>query len=222
MTKRGSSVAVLAVVVTGLAVTTFAYVGHRHAAGRPAYATWGAVGDSITYGLGSSDPATMAYPVQAGVRGHGIVGQCLVTSGCEGQPLVETFPSELSRLRQEGDVVAVVVEVGINDLGHVTDRQYLAAYARLRAEGAAQDVRVVLSTITPFGRTHPLPRSKEQQRERINAWIRSQGAYVDYDAALRSGRLLDPRYDCGDGMHPSDAGHARMAEALDTWVAQEG
>ena len=221
MTKRGSVVGVLAILLLGLAVTAFAYIGQGRAAGREAYPAWGAVGDSITYGVGSSDPATRAYPVQAGVTGHGIVGQCLVTSGCKGQPLVETFPRELSLLRQEGDVAAVVVEVGINDLGHVTDQQYLDAYARLRAEGAAQGVSVVLSTITPFGVTHPLPRNKEQQRQRINAWIRSQGAYVDYDAALRSGRRLDPRYDCGDGMHPSDAGHARMAEALDSWIAED-
>jgi lysophospholipase L1-like esterase len=222
VTKRGSSIGVLAVVILGLAVTTLAYVGQGRAAGRPAYATWGAVGDSITYGVGSSDPATLAYPVQAGVTAHGIAGQCLVTSGCAGQPLVVTFPKELTLLRRAGDVAAVVVETGINDLGHVTDQQYLDAYARLRSEGAAQGVRVVLSTITPFGETHPLPRSEERQRERINAWIRSERVYVDYDAALRSGRRLDPRYDSGDGMHPGDAGHTRMAEALDSWIAQDG
>jgi hypothetical protein len=219
VTTRGSSIGVLAVVLVGLAVTTLAYLGQGEAAGRPAYPTWGAVGDSITYGVGSSDPATLAYPVQAGVAAHGIVGQCLVTPGCAGQPLVVTFPKELDLLRREGDVAAVVVEVGINDLGHVADRQYLAAYARLRAEGAAQGVRVILSTITPFGVTHPPPRSKEQQRERINSWIRSQRVYVDYDAALRTGQRLDPRYDSGDGMHPDDAGHARMAEALDSWIS---
>jgi lysophospholipase L1-like esterase len=221
VTTRGSFVSVGAAVLLCLAVATLAYVGRGQAEGRPAYPAWAAVGDSITYGVGSSDPATRAYPVRAGVTGHGISGQCLVTTGCHGRPLVETFPRDLGYLRQH-DVHAVVVEIGINDLGHVTDQQYVDAYARLRADGAAQGVRVVLSTITPFGVTHPVPAGQEQQRERVNAWIRSRGAYVDYDAALSNGRGLDPSYDSGDGMHPDDAGHARMAEALDSWITQDG
>jgi lysophospholipase L1-like esterase len=222
VTKRGLLIGVLAAVLLGLTVPTLAYMGHGRATGRERPFTWGAVGDSITYGVGSSDRATKAYPVQAGIAGRGVAGQCLVALGCSWQPLVETFPSELANLQHTDDVDAVAVEIGVNDLGRVTDQQYVDAYARLKAEGAAQGVRVVLSTITPFGRAHDFSSVQEQQRERINTWIRGQDAYVDYDAALRSGLRLRSQYDCGDGQHPNDAGYARMAQALDRWIARDG
>ena len=223
MTKPGMLLAVMATVVLGLAAALLAHVGHGKTASRHRHPGWGAVGDSITYGAGSSDPGTQAYPAQAGIAGRGVPGQCLVAEECVEEPLLDSFPSELGSLQQD-DVEAVVVEIGINDLGLVTDRQYVDAFSQVRAEGAARGVRVVLATITPFGPGHPTTAAQEVQRERVNSWIRSHGAYVDFDAALRQGRhrvRLDPRYDCGDGMHPSDAGYARLAAALDRWIAED-
>lgn len=55
----------------------------------------------------------------------------------------------------------------------------------------------------------------------MNAWIRSSGVFdavIDLDAALRDpaepNRLL-PAADTGDPLHPSEAGHRMMAEAVD-------
>jgi len=221
VTSRRVSIGLLVTLLAGLLVATLVYVGSGRASGRQ-QATWAAVGDSITYGVGSSDPAAMSYPGQAGVVGHGVPGQCLVAVGCSGQPLVQSLPGELAFLQRNDDVTSVVVEIGINDLGHVTDRQYVDAYTRLKSEAADQGVRVVLSTITPFGSSHPVSTAVERQRERVNSWIRSQGPYVDYDAALRGGGQMRPRLDSGDGLHPDDAGHAAMAQALDRWIAGDG
>jgi lysophospholipase L1-like esterase len=220
VTSRRMPIGVVATLLAALLAAALAYVAQGRASGRQ-HATWGAVGDSITYGVGASDVAVTSYPARAGVVAHGVPGQCLVALGCAGEPLVQTFPSELAYL-QRSDVTSVVVEIGINDLGHVTDAQYVEAYARLRAEAAAQGVRVVLSTMTPFAATHRVPAPVERQRERINAWIRHRhGAYVDYDAALRTGVRMRPAYASADGLHPDDAGYARMARALDRWIAQD-
>jgi lysophospholipase L1-like esterase len=220
-TSRRVPIAVLSTLVACLLGAMLVYAAQGRAGGRQD-TTWGAVGDSLTHGVGSSDLTTKSYPAQAGVVGHGVPGQCLVALGCSSQPLVESFPSELDYLQRYDDVTSVVVEIGINDLGHVTDRQYVEAYARLKSEGAAQGVRVVLSTMTPFASTYRVSSAVERQRERINSWIRHQGAYVDYDAALRAGVNMRPRFDSGDGLHPDDAGHAQMARALDRWIAHDG
>jgi lysophospholipase L1-like esterase len=57
-------------------------------------------------------------------------------------------------------------------------------------------------------------------RNEVNAWIRDGGAFdavADVDAALRDpadpSRMLEA-YDCGDHLHPGDAGYAKMAEVV--------
>jgi lysophospholipase L1-like esterase len=89
---------------------------------------------------------------------------------------------------------------------------------RSRAAG----IKVIGATITPFGSsTVPgvfTPES-EAKRQAVNRWIRTSGAFdgiVDFEAAVRDptnpSRLL-PLYDA-DGVHPSDAGHQAMANAI--------
>lgn len=182
--------------------------------------TWGVVGDSITWGVGASDPAH-AYPALAGVVGRGFPGQCLVATDCFWIPLDTDLPATLEDFAQHFGVTGVVAEIGVNDLGQITDRQYHLGYRELLAEGAAQGVRVVLSTMTPFGPEHAVTAAQESQRERINAWLRRVGPVVDYSAALSVGNQLRPAYDSGDGLHPSDAGHARMAQVLTLWMVSQ-
>jgi lysophospholipase L1-like esterase len=221
VTKRGLMLGLLTPVIVALAVLVAVRTGQAVEPGRQRDQTWGAVGDSITSGRGASDPATMSYPAQAGVAGLGLPGQCLVAPACNWRPLVDTFPGELAQLQRTDGVDAVVVEIGINDLGHITDRQFRDAYTRLRTEGASRGVRVVLSTITPYGESNRSSPALEQQRERVNAWIRSQPEYVDYAAALEADHRMRPEYDSGDGLHPGDAGCARMALALRAWISHD-
>jgi lysophospholipase L1-like esterase len=61
----------------------------------------------------------------------------------------------------------------------------------------------------------------EATRQAVNQWIRTSQAYdgvIDFDAAVRDPsqplRFL-PSYDSGDHLHPSDAGHQKMANAID-------
>ena len=61
----------------------------------------------------------------------------------------------------------------------------------------------------------------EAMRQKLNAWIRTEGnfdAVIDFDAITADPEnplyLLD-EYDCGDGLHPGDAGYKAMADAID-------
>lgn len=207
----------LTVVVTVALLT--AACGSSSASTGATVQTWGAVGDSITMGWGSSDQATKAYYVLAGVPAAANPGQCLIADGCAGTPLDQTFATELSWLRDTRGVTSVVVEIGVNDLGRVSDEQLEAAYAHLLSTGAAYGFRVVLSTITPGGPSR-FSAVQESQREQVNGWLREQGQVVDYAVAL-GGNVLAPAFDSGDGLHPSDAGHAAMAAALDVFIASQ-
>src|SRR5207248_1561174 len=61
----------------------------------------------------------------------------------------------------------------------------------------------------------------EQQRQAVNQWIRTAGAFdgvVDFDRATADPTEPDrlyPPYDSGDHLHPGDAGYAAMADAID-------
>jgi lysophospholipase L1-like esterase len=73
----------------------------------------------------------------------------------------------------------------------------------------------------PFGGHRGYSAAREAVRQRINAEIRAGrvfDAVADFDRTLRD--PYDPRklradYDCGDHLHPSDKGYARMAGTVD-------
>lgn len=180
--------------------------------------TWGAVGDSLTLGWGASDGGH-SYPADAGIPEDGRFGQCLVSTSCyDPKPLVAAFPAELDGLAAD-QVNAVVVEIGTNDLPWgVTDRQYRQGYRLLQQEGVDRGVRVVLSTIPPFGPAHEYTDAQEAQRERLNTWIRRRREYVDF-AAMLGGDHLAAAYDSGDGQHLGNDGYAVMAAAFTIWAA---
>ena len=61
----------------------------------------------------------------------------------------------------------------------------------------------------------------ETARGTVNAWIRSQAdveGVIDFDRAVQdaaSPLAMNPDYDSGDHLHPSDAGYQVMANAID-------
>ena len=82
-------------------------------------------------------------------------------------------------------------------------------------------------TLTPFVGSHEQYGGDygtpwgEQQRQAVNQWIRTAGAFdgvVDFDRATADPTEPDrlyPPYDSGDHLHPGDAGYAAMADAID-------
>ena len=185
------------------------------------------VGDSITAarGIAPASRSRDGWPsrarnllcgyrcTQTRVIGH--TGQCLAKPGCYyPQTLLETFGPEVIQARRAP--TEVVVEIGVNDLAHLTDAQYQAGYRKLVAMGAAHGIRVYIGTIPPTNTNWPWHAALQDQRLRINDWIRSEWPTTHIDFARRlegTDHTLEPQYDSGDGLHPNAFGALRMADA---------
>ncbi|MEU7592432.1 SGNH/GDSL hydrolase family protein [Streptomyces sp. NPDC039022] len=198
-----------------------------------------AVGDSITDGNTSTPDANHRWPdflaarlrtepgaPRYGVLNQGISGNRLLTDSNRWS--VSGGPSVLSRLERDvlsrAGVRAVVVEIGLNDLfksPRRLDAEELADGMReIVRRAAAQDIRVVGSTLTPFGGHRGHRPELDAVRRALNAKIRAgeiYEQYADFDQALRDPHhplRMRPAYDSGDHLHPSDAGYRAMADAV--------
>jgi lysophospholipase L1-like esterase len=175
---------------------------------------------------GGTDGASKLAVVNLGISGNRLLND----SPCYGQALEKRFGADA--LGQPG-VRDVIVLIGINDINfgampphsgldcdtphmRVQAADLIEGYRRLIAAAHQQHVRIFGATLTPAGLTD----DRERVRTEVNTWIRTSHAFdgvVDFDAALRDpadARRLLPRYDSNDHIHPSDAGYARMAEAV--------
>ncbi|MET4925923.1 SGNH/GDSL hydrolase family protein [Streptomyces sp. PSRA5] len=192
------------------------------------------IGDSITDGVGSSYDAdrrwtdTLADRVRGsglgvlnvGISGNRVLRQSLAIG--KGPSGVSRFGRDV--LGQSG-AEAVFVELGINDIirrPHETDADLIVAGLKdLTRQAHARGLRVVGSTLTPFGGNSRHTDRLEAVRDRVNDVIRSGDVFdrtVDFDRLLRDPYAPDrlrPEYDSGDGLHPSDAGYAAMGRFVD-------
>jgi len=198
-----------------------------------------AFGDSITEGFCSTPGTHRDYPAQlerllaqhAGVR-HWVV----INSGISGNRLLHdgAGPKALARFKRDAldipGVRAIVLLEGINDIGWAYDPRgdtgplpasaIIGAYRTLIRRAHAQGIKIYLGTLTPYlGSTYEHPLG-ERVRQQVNAWIRNGRGFdgvIHFDGALR-----DPRHphhyrgadQCGDDLHPNDAGYRLMAETV--------
>jgi lysophospholipase L1-like esterase len=88
-------------------------------------------------------------------------------------------------------------------------------------EAHAHGLKIFGGTLTPFEGASYYTAAGEDEREAVNHWIRTSGAFdgvIDFDAAVRdpSNPLqLNPLYDAGGGhLHPNDLGYKAMADAI--------
>jgi len=204
-----------------------------------------ALGDSITDGNCSTPDANRRWPDRLAERlaeqGQAIG---VVNAGISGNRVLHdlpeaTFgPSALARF--DRDVLAVpgashlIVMESINDIGHPTQaglpeqtvsaEDIIAGLKQIAERARAHGIKVFGATLTPYeGTIFPnyFTAEGEAKRQAVNEWIRTGGAYdgvIDFDAVLRDPdhptRVL-PAYDCGDHLHPSDAGYKAMADSID-------
>lgn len=208
-----------------------------------------AFGDSITKGmvptpwpdvlrqrLQAHFPKARVTIVNAGIGGNQLLGSA------------PYLPAGTARFARDAlgpkDVRIVILLEGINDIGGFgiaqakggpdAAKRDLAAeiiegYRSLIAQAHARGVKIYGGTLTPFEGTG-LPgyysATGEAVRQRVNQWIRTAGAFdavIDFDAALRDPKnpaRLRPEYDLGDHLHPSPAGEAAMAEAIDLSILE--
>jgi lysophospholipase L1-like esterase len=202
------------------------------------------LGDSITDGYLSTNNADRRYPDYLARRLHERQGRTLAVSnaGISGNDLL-TFrddlpfgvvfgppaPARLARdvLTQAGARSVILLE-GINDIGAFSAKasDLVQADQQIIAQAHAAGLEVYGATLPPFGGStqqyggdYGTP-AGEQQRQQLNAWIRSSGAFdavFDFDRALRDPQQKDrmlPAYDSGDHLHPGDAGYQKMASTV--------
>ena len=160
------------------------------------------------------------------VINQGISGNRLLAGG-GGRPAGN--PSGLNRFDRDvlgrTNVKAVVIALGVNDIlrtPHVTDADKITAGLReLTRRAHDRGLRVIGATLMPFQGHRGYRPHLEATRQAVNAQIRSGDIfddYVDFDEALRdpyNPRRLNPLYDSGDHLHPSDRGYKEMAKKFD-------
>jgi len=123
----------------------------------------------------------------------------------------------------------VILLEGINDIGFTRTpaARIIAGYQKLIAAAHAAGLKIFGATLTPFQGSGYYSAAGEAEREAVNHWIRTSGAFdgvIDFDRAVRDPadplRLL-PAYDSGDHLHPDDAGYQAMADAVNLALFRE-
>ncbi|KYF63858.1 SGNH/GDSL hydrolase family protein [Sorangium cellulosum] len=198
-----------------------------------------ALGDSITDGYLSTKNNNQRYPdflaerlasrkgPTLSVVNAGIIGNELLTVRPQlqfGYPV----PARLARdvLTQPG-ARAVILLAGINDIGDRSAKatDLIPVYQQIIQAARAAGLKIYGGTLVPFAGSTGTYKGDygtakgEQERLKLNTWIRTSGAFdgvIDFDKALRDpanpSRLL-PAYDA-DKLHPNDAGYKAMADAV--------
>jgi lysophospholipase L1-like esterase len=200
-----------------------------------------ALGDSLTDANISTHDAFCRWPdhlarrlAARGGRAMGVMNQ-----GLGGNRILHDIRGDSGLRRFDRDVLAqpgvtdAIVMLGTNDLRNrwakpeeeVTAEQMIAGLKQMALRAHTRGIRIFGCTLTPFehetflvGAWTP---AREAVRQAVNAWIRDGGAFdavVDFDKGLRDpehpARMM-PVYDCGDHLHPSDAGYNRMGDVID-------
>lgn len=205
-----------------------------------------AFGDSITEGYCSTPGAHRDYPEQLArllARRPADRRWVVINSGISGNQVLRdgAGPEALSRFDRDAleipGVRAIILLEGINDIGNQdgpkghgmrSARALIAAYRDLIRRAHAKGLKIHLGTLLPYRGAGYYSAEGEKVREAVNAWIRAGRGFdgvIDFEAALR-----DPvhplRYigadDCGDHLHPNDAGYRLMAEVASRRLFSQG
>jgi lysophospholipase L1-like esterase len=128
----------------------------------------------------------------------------------------------------------VIFLEGINDIGspagtggkYVTPEDLIAATQQIIARCHLHGIKIFGGTLTPYAGAPYFSVVGEATREAFNQWIRNSGSFdevIDFDRAVQDPKHPDrflPAYDCGDHLHPSDAGYQAMAAAAAAVLAR--
>ena len=180
---------------------------------------------------------------QVAVVNEGIGGNRILHDGA-GVSALARFDRDV--LAQPG-VTSLIILEGINDIGwphmkarpspngtspsqgpfandRVTAQDLIAGLKQIIERAHEHGIRVFGATLTPFEGADYYSADGEVERQAVNQWIRTSGAFdavFDFDAAVRDpnhpARFRED-YQSGDHLHPSAAGYKAMAAAVDLSV----
>jgi len=195
------------------------------------------LGNSITDGRGSGTNKQNRWPDvlakrllknpgtnQIAVLNAGIGGNCVLRP-CLG-------PSALNRF--DRDVIGatgvhwLIILEGINDIGGSRGTEgaakvandLISAYEQMIDKAHSKGILVYGATLMPFGGSFYDSPDHESARQKVNEWIRNSDrfdAVIDLDAVMRDPEnplQLLPAGDTEDHLHPNEAGHRMMGEAV--------
>ena len=208
------------------------------------------VGDSITDGLGSTPDTNRRWPDILATRlqaRRGLKQFAILNQGITGNRVLHPAPPGLDFFGPAGlarfdrDVLGqagvkyLIVLLGLNDFAQVgviapdseqvSASEVIAGYLQFITRAHERGIVVYGCTLMPFENSAIAPNfyspEKEANRQAVNEWIRTSGAYdavIDFDKAVRDPahpRKILAAYDSGDHTHPNDAGYKAMAQAID-------
>jgi lysophospholipase L1-like esterase len=198
------------------------------------------LGDSITDGAHSMHNANRRWPDVLAARltqDPNLAHVTVLNEGIGGNRVLNEIagPSAISRvdrdvLAQSGVRYVIVLE-SINDIGRlahvqfpwdaITAPQLEWGLKQIADQAHQHGLKIFGATLTPYGGAGYYCDAGEQVREAVNDWIRSSGVFdgvIDFDKITRdpqNPKALNPPYDSGDHLHPSDEGYKAMGEGID-------
>jgi lysophospholipase L1-like esterase len=190
-----------------------------------------ALGDSITDGACTGVDAHQRWTDVLASRLNGTLG--VANEGISGNRLegASAGPDALTRLQR--DVLSVpgastmFLYEGTNDIaGGADSTTVLNAMKTIVSRAHSAGLRADGATIVPRAGAILWTPLMEVYRQQVNMAIRGGGifdSYVDFDQVIALGGVgpvMDPKYDCGDHVHPNVAGLAAMGNAVPLTILQ--
>ena len=162
--------------------------------------------------------------VNEGIGGNTVTGAHLVPRA--------NSPPGLERLERDvlshSGVSHVVLFLGTNDIRRdVGADELMTGMREISTRLKAKGIKVIGATIIPRHNVAPVPDNtgwndaKTKIRNQVNDWIRTKAGFdgvLDFDKIVRSptnADLINPPYNCGDGIHPSPIGYLQMGKSVD-------
>jgi lysophospholipase L1-like esterase len=208
-----------------------------------------AMGDSLTDANISTPNTNNRWTDQlarriVAARGSRFAG--VMNQGIGGNRIVYDVTGDSGQKRFDRDVLAqpgathLVLLLGTNDLRNRRSVPHQEAQApsmiaglkQIGTRARAAGLTAFVGTLMPYENETFVPGcwnpAREAVRQAVNDWIRKGEVFdgvVDFDAALRDPanptRLL-PEWDCGDHLHPSDAGYRKMGDVVADFLTARG
>jgi lysophospholipase L1-like esterase len=200
-----------------------------------------ALGDSITDGV-RQKPGDPHGWVDALARRFGNQHRgyptSVVSAGIGGNRILNPGMGSAALARADRDVFSVpglshvIVLEGINDIGMSGDSplfghqpsldadSLIAGLKQIAQRAHVVGVKIYAGTILPFRGAMYFSEQKEEIRLAVNAWIRHAPEFdgeIDFAKATEDpdkGDRLNPAFDSGDHLHPSELGYKAMANAV--------